>query len=87
MHKITKTLILFFILAFQLTYGQENLIITGVVSDQAGPLPGVTVLIKGSTRGTETDFDGKYSIKAKLNDILSFSFVGMLTTEKTVNFS
>ncbi|PKH49814.1 SusC/RagA family TonB-linked outer membrane protein [Tenacibaculum sp. Bg11-29] len=84
MHKITKTLILFFILAFQLTYGQENLTITGVVSDKAGPLPGVTVLIKGSTRGTETDFDGKFSIKAKLNDVLSFSFVGMATTEKVI---
>ncbi|OCK43621.1 SusC/RagA family protein [Tenacibaculum soleae] len=85
MHKITKTLILFFILAFQLTYGQENLTITGVVSDQTGPLPGVTVLIKGTTRGTETDFDGKYSIKTKLKETLVFSFVGMTTTEKTVN--
>ncbi|WP_237277500.1 SusC/RagA family TonB-linked outer membrane protein [Tenacibaculum ovolyticum] len=85
MHKITKTLILFFILAFQLTYGQEKTIITGTVSDQSGPLPGVTVLVKGTTKGTETNFDGKYSIKVKLNDVLSFSFVGMLTTEKTVS--
>ncbi|WP_028889827.1 SusC/RagA family TonB-linked outer membrane protein [Tenacibaculum ovolyticum] len=85
MHKITKTLILFFILAFQLIHGQENTIITGTVSDQSGPLPGVTVLVKGTTKGTETDFDGNYSISVKLKDVLSFSFVGMVTTEKTVN--
>ena len=85
MHKITKTLILFFILASQLNYGQENLTISGVVSDQSGPLPGVTILVKGTTRGTETDFDGKYSIKTKLKEILVFSFVGMTTSEKNVN--
>lgn len=84
MQRITKTLILFFILAFQLTYGQEKLIITGVVSDNQGPLPGVTVLIKGTTKGAETDFDGKYTVKAEINNTLSFSFVGMATVEKVV---
>ena len=87
MHKITKTLMLFLILASQLSFGQENLTITGVVSDQSGPLPGVTILIKGTTRGTETDFDGKYSIKTKLKEVLVFSFVGMKTTENIVNSS
>lgn len=87
MNKITKALILFFILAFQITYGQEKKVITGVVSDQSGPLPGVTVLIRGTTRGTETDFDGNYTVKAKLNDILVYSFVGMETAEKKVGLS
>ena len=84
MSKATKTLILFFLLAFHLSYGQEATIITGLVSDQSGPLPGVTVLVKGTNRGTETDFDGKYSIKATLGDVLSFSFVGMTSVNKTV---
>lgn len=81
---MTKTLVLFFILVFQLSYGQEGITINGVVSDQTGPLPGVTILVKGSTKGTETDFDGKYSIKTKKGNVLVFSFVGKKTTEVRV---
>ncbi|MGB0881279.1 MAG: carboxypeptidase-like regulatory domain-containing protein, partial [Polaribacter sp.] len=51
---------------------------------ESGPLPGVTVLIKGTNVGAETDFDGKYSIEAKTGDILVFSFVGMQTQEKQI---
>ncbi len=53
--------------------------INGIVSDNSGPLPGVNVVIKGTTIGTQTDFDGKFSINAKENDILVFSFIGMKT--------
>ena len=59
-------------------------IISGIVKDESGPLPGVTVLIKGTTYGTETDFDGKYSLKVKNNDILIFSYVGMNSVEQSV---
>ena len=52
---------LFCIIAF----AQEKTI-TGIVSDKLGPLPGANVVVKGTTRGTQTDFDGKYSIKAKM---------------------
>ena len=65
------------------TYAQDKTI-TGTVKDNSGELPGVSILVKGTMRGTETDFNGKYSIKAKQGDILVFSFVGMQTTEKTV---
>lgn len=58
--------------------------ITGVVSDSAGPLPGVNVILKGTTIGTETDFNGEYSLQAKQGDVLVFSFIGMKVTEKTV---
>ena len=58
--------------------------ISGTVSDSGGPLPGVGVIIKGTTIGTETDFDGAYSIKTNLGDVLQFSFVGMETVESTV---
>lgn len=52
--------------------------ITGVVMDNFNlPLPGATVLIKGTSKETQTDFDGKFSIRAKKGEILEFSFVGM----------
>ena len=58
--------------------------ISGIVSDSSGPLPGVSVIIKGTTIGTETDFNGAYSIKTNLGDVLQFSFIGLVTVEKTV---
>ncbi len=69
-----------------LLHAQERTI-TGTVSDDTGPLPGVSVIIKGTTTGTETDFDGKYAIKASTGDILRFSFIGMITQEKVVGNS
>jgi TonB-dependent starch-binding outer membrane protein SusC len=57
--------------------------ITGRVTDSRNlPLPGVTVLIKGTTRGTVTDMDGNYSLDVPSGaDVLQFSFVGMQTRE------
>jgi TonB-linked SusC/RagA family outer membrane protein len=78
------TLLLAFVV--QISFAQEKTI-SGTVSDESGPLPGVSVLKKGTTQGTETDFDGKYSIKAKEGDILVYSFVGMKNTEKIVGAS
>jgi len=61
--------------------------VSGTVTDGSGPLPGVTVLIKGTTTGTETDFDGNYTIKAAQGNILVFSFLGMKTVERSVGTS
>ncbi len=61
--------------------------ITGIVSDSSGPLPGVNVVVKGTTRGVSTDFGGNYSIKATQGEILIFSFMGMQNVEKTVGTS
>ncbi len=57
--------------------------ITGRITDSSGePLPGVTVIIKGTTQGSVTDLDGKYTISnVPENGILQFSFVGMKTEE------
>ncbi|GAA0721724.1 hypothetical protein GCM10009430_23380 [Aquimarina litoralis] len=65
-----------------MSYAQE-LTITGTVTDKdtGETLPGVNVVILGTTTGTNTDFDGNYSIKAKVDDVLEFSFVGY-TTDK-----
>ena len=56
---------------------------TGTVTDKANamPLPGVNVIIKGTARGTSTDFDGKYSIDVNNGEILVFSYVGYTTQE------
>jgi iron complex outermembrane receptor protein len=58
--------------------------IKGVVSDSSGGLPGVSVFIKGTTTGTQTDFDGNYSINANVGDVLVFSYLGYKTEERTV---
>jgi TonB-dependent starch-binding outer membrane protein SusC len=65
---------------------QQNNIVQGKVTDENGqPLPGVTVVIKGTTQGTVTDVNGVYSISvANTNSSLLFSFVGMLTQEIVV---
>ncbi|MDN3665310.1 TonB-dependent receptor domain-containing protein [Algibacter miyuki] len=59
--------------------------VSGVVSDESGALPGVSVIVKGTTTGTTTDFDGKYSISADSNAVLVFSYVGYETQEKAVS--
>lgn len=81
--KFSGIITLFLALLVQISFAQDKTI-SGKVSDETGPLPGVSVLIKGTTSGTETDFDGKYSIKAKAGDVLQYSFVGMTTVFKTV---
>ncbi len=62
--------------------------ITGVVVDNANfPLPGVTVLVRGTSNGTQTDFDGKFSIRVKKGEILEFSYVGMVTQTAKIDNS
>jgi TonB-linked SusC/RagA family outer membrane protein len=65
----------------QFSFAQEKTV-TGVVSDKTGPLPGANVVVKGTKNGTQTDFDGKYTIKAKVGDVLETSFTGY--SKKTV---
>ena len=57
-------------------------VVKGVVRDAAGHvLPGVTVVLKGTTLGTSTDIDGKYKIKTGANETLSFSYLGYATQD------
>jgi TonB-linked SusC/RagA family outer membrane protein len=81
--KLSGILTLLLAFVVQVTFAQERTI-TGTVSDETGPLPGVSILIEGTSSGTETDFDGNYSIEAKSGDVLRFSFVGMTTITRTV---
>ena len=61
--------------------------VSGTVSDTSGPLPGVNVLIKGTSTGTVTDFDGNFQINANNGDTIVFSFIGYLTQEVVVSGS
>ena len=58
--------------------------VSGVVKDDSGALPGVSVIVKGTTTGTSTDFDGNYTVTANNGDILVFSYVGYDTQEVVV---
>jgi TonB-linked SusC/RagA family outer membrane protein len=83
--KFNGFLVLLVVLVAQLTFAQERSV-SGIVSDNAGmPLPGVSVLVKGTKNGTQSDFDGKYTIKAAPSDVLVFSYVGMKSTEKSAS--
>ena len=76
------------VLCLQNTYAQENITVEGNVSaagENAGPLPYITILVKGTTRGTTTDFDGNYSISAAPDATLVFSYVGFKTKEIAVD--
>ena len=82
--KFSSILTLLLAFVVQITFAQQKNI-TGTVTDEEDlPLPGVNVLLKGTTRGVQTDFDGNYSIQAAPGDVLVFSFVGLETKEVTV---
>lgn len=79
------TLLLAFIVQF--TFAQQQTI-SGTVTDDTGlPLPGVNIVIKGTTTGTQSDFDGNYSINASPNQTLVFSYVGFASQERAVTAS
>ncbi|UZO80468.1 TonB-dependent receptor [Aquimarina sp. ERC-38] len=60
----------------------QDRLMKGFVSDPAGlPLPGVNVIVKDTDRGTQTDFDGKYSIEINEGETLVFSFIGFSNQE------
>ncbi len=86
--KFNVFLTLLLALVVQITFAQEKSI-SGVVTDatDGSPMPGVNVMIKGTTNGAATDFDGKYSIKANVGDVLVFSYTGYDTVKKTVGSS
>lgn len=82
--KLAKCLLLVgAILCFGMARAQT---VTGSVSDQSGALPGANVLIKGTTNGTQTDFDGNYTLdNVNSNATLVFSYIGYRSIEIPVN--
>ncbi|MBN1132281.1 MAG: TonB-dependent receptor [Bacteroidales bacterium] len=72
--------ILFFLLAYAITaFSQRS--VSGIVRDAESSLPGVSVLIKGTARGTITDAEGRYTIMVSEGEVLSYSFIGYETYE------
>ncbi len=71
------------LLSIQASFGQQ---VSGTVTDTEGiPLPGATVVVKGTTTGTTADFDGNYSITAPSDGTLVFSYIGYKRTEVLVD--
>ncbi len=71
------------ILSFGLVKAQD---VSGTVSDATGPLPGASVVVQGTTNGTQTDFDGNYTISnVGSNAVLVVSYIGYKTQEVSVN--
>ncbi|MCZ2845262.1 MAG: SusC/RagA family TonB-linked outer membrane protein [Candidatus Bathyarchaeota archaeon] len=80
-----KLLYLTVILLFHTSVFAQEMTVSGTVLDENGiPLIGVNVLVKGTTRGVQTDFDGNYAIQADKGETLVFSFVGQETVEHLV---
>ena len=67
--------------------GVANGNIKGVVYDNAGSLPGASIIIKGTTIGVQTDLDGRYSINAKKGDVLEVAYIGMNSKTVTIGNS
>jgi iron complex outermembrane receptor protein len=80
-----SALLLGILLMPALIFGQST--VSGTVTDQANamPLPGVNVLVKGTTTGTSTDFDGNYTLNANNGDTIVFSYLGFVTQEVVYN--
>lgn len=82
---------LFFIAAFGqkkvTSTGRELTKISGIVSEKGLPLPGVSVVVIETTRGTQTDFDGCYAIEAAVGETLEFSYLGFISQKIKVGNS
>ncbi|WP_149275135.1 SusC/RagA family TonB-linked outer membrane protein [Pareuzebyella sediminis] len=82
----TQVLILL-IMGISFSHAQEKTV-TGTIIDQDGiPLPGVSILVKKTTRGVQSDFDGNYTIQASEGEVLVFSYLGQKTEQRTINSS
>lgn len=75
------------VLCMSFSFGQEKTV-SGNVTDQNGlPLPGVSIMVVGTSNGTQTDFDGNYTISASQGQMLRFSYIGQKTVERTIGSS
>jgi TonB-dependent SusC/RagA subfamily outer membrane receptor len=63
---------------------ENSKLITGIVSDATGPLPGANVIVMGTSRGTQTNFDGYFEIEASEGENLEFSFIGLRNQRATI---
>lgn len=72
---------------FTTAFAQQKQV-SGTVTDQDGlPLPGVSIIVVGTSNGTQTDFDGNYTIAANVGQVLRFSYIGQKTVERSIGAS
>ncbi|MDB5262015.1 MAG: SusC/RagA family TonB-linked outer membrane protein, partial [Adhaeribacter sp.] len=64
---------------------KEEIVVTGTVRDKQTPLPGATIIVKNTTRGTTADVNGNYRITVNRNETLVFSMLGYQNTERVVD--
>ena len=85
--KLTKSFVLCALSLMLSMYVQaQNITVRGMVKDDGGvPLPGASVIIKNTDKGTSTDFDGNFEIEAPSDGILVFSYIGYVPVEESVN--
>lgn len=82
--KLTWMLTPLLVLSISFCYGQQKTI-SGNVTDQDNlPLPGVSIVVVGTTNGTQTDFDGNYTITAGEGEVLRFSYLGQKTVDRNI---
>ena len=75
---------LFFLLIVTISSAQK-IDISGIISDSDGPLPQASIVVKNSSIGTTTDFDGKFNLKTDSNAVLVVSYLGYETQEIDLN--
>ncbi|MDM9631598.1 SusC/RagA family TonB-linked outer membrane protein [Robiginitalea aurantiaca] len=72
------------LLSLSFSFAQERAVSGNVVDQDNVPLPGVSVVVVGTARGTQTDFDGNYSIRVNSNETLRFTYIGQKTVDRNV---
>lgn len=85
MKSFTRFLLLLVCAVWTISATAQTVTVTGTVTDQTGdPMPGVAVMIKGTTTGVSTDIEGKYSLKASKGATLEFTYIGYHNIKVTV---
>lgn len=84
--KLTKLIVFCFLSILFSVYGQaQDVTVKGRVNDEKGlPIPGATILTKGTSKASTSDFDGNYEIKAPANGTLVISFIGYTTMQELI---
>lgn len=85
--KLTKVIIFCFSsLLFSICTQAQDTVVNGIINDEKGmPIPDVTVLLKGTTTATSSDFDGKFQIQTPSDGVLTISYIGFTTLQEPIN--
>lgn len=83
---LAMVIMLLFLPSLAMKAASQSLTVSGVVTSSTDKMPliGVSVLVKGTTNGTVTDFDGNYSLGVEKGQTLVFSYIGFITQEVVI---